>query len=264
MTMAPQYPASGLYSGYVVHRRLAPARHILKYRIFSLFVVLEKIEELSQKSWLLSINKFNIVSFYHKDYGDGSRQLDQYVINEVKAHIPEIDINKIYLLTMPRILGYVFNPLSIYFCYDAQASLRAILYEVSNTFGQRHNYIFDVNEINGQIHTHECSKAFYVSPFLEMDLRYNFTISDPTQTFALTIQALKQSDVIMNAVQCMTFSELSNRNLARVLFLIPFMTIKVIAGIHFEALQLWLKGVSLVPKLSPVDKATRVIRHEGR
>lgn len=264
MTMAPQYPASGIYSGYVVHRRLAPAKHILKYRIFSLFVDLEKIDELRQKSWLLSINKFNIVSFYHKDYGDGSRQLDQYVINEVKAHIPEIDINKIYLLTMPRILGYVFNPLSIYFCYDGQPSLRAILYEVSNTFGQRHNYIFGVNEHDGQNYTHECSKAFYVSPFLEMDLRYKFAISKPTQTFALTIQAFKQSDVIMNAVQNMTFSELSNRNLAHVLLLIPFMTFKVIAGIHYEALKLWLKGVGLVPNISPVDKATRVIRHEGR
>jgi len=262
--MATRYPAQGLYYGNVVHWRRAPKKHILKYRVFSILIDLEKLDELGQTSWILSIDKFNLISLYRKDYGDASGLLSQYVKNEVKTRYPDLIINQIFLLTMPRVLGYVFNPLSVYFCYDSHESLRAIVYEVSNTFGQRHNYVFDIEKSGGIKYTHECLKSFYVSPFLDMDLKYKFTIIRPAETFFLTIQAFKNSGVVMSAVQNMTYAELSNANLARVFIAIPLMTFKVIAGIHLEALKLWLKGLRLVPNTSPVDKATRFIRNERR
>lgn len=268
MTTALRFPACGLYYGDVMHHRFKPKRHILKYRIFSLLVDLDRIDELDRASRLLSVNKFNLISFYVKDHGDPSSMmtggLKQYVCNEVTTRLSNMQIGKVFLLAMPRVLGYVFNPLSIYFCYDEKETLRAVLYEVSNTFGQRHNYIFEISEANYTSYTHECAKTFYVSPFLDMDLQYKFTISRPTETFSLAIQALRNNDIMMNAVQSMTFAELSDMNLARTFASIPFMTIKVIAGIHLEALRLWLKGVSLVPNTSPVDKATRFLRDQGR
>ncbi len=264
MTGATQQPVTGLYVGDVVHRRFSPKRHKLEYRIFSLFVDLDSINELSQKSWLFSVNRLNFISFHDTDYGDQSRELKSYIRSEVKSHYPTLEIDKIFLLTMPRVLGYVFNPLSVYFCYDSKDALQAILYEVSNTFGQRHNYIFKTGESKSQKHQHECSKVFYVSPFLEMGLRYKFTITNPGQSFLLAIQATKDADIVMNAAQTMTFSELSDKNLARVFLSIPFMTMKVMAGIHLEAFMLWMKGVRLVPNTWPVDKVTRFIRDQGR
>lgn len=264
MMGASRSPASGLYVGEVVHRRFAPRKHALEYRIFSLFIDLDKIDELLQNSWLLSVNKFNLLSFHDRDYGDQSGNLKSYIRNEIEARFPAIGIEKIFMLTMPRVMGYVFNPLSIYFCFNESNSLKAILYEVSNTFGQRHNYIFDIAQPESQKYEHECPKTFYVSPFLEMGLRYKFTITNPGRSFSIAIQACRNGEVMMNAVQAMTFVELSDKNLARVFVSIPLMTMKVIAGIHLEALRLWLKGVSLVPNTSPVDKATRFIRDRGR
>lgn len=262
--MSTPNPVSGLYCGDVIHRRFRPKKHLLRYRIFSLLIDLDKMDELEQASCLLSINKFNLVSFHEKDYGDQSGKLKEYILGEVATRLPVIRIEKIYLLTMPRVLGYVFNPLSIYFCYEADATLRAIVYEVSNTFGQRHNYVFNIDQSGRRSYNHECDKDFYVSPFLEMDLQYRFTITDPAHSFSLSIQALRNSDIVMNAVQNMTFQELSTINLARVFVSIPFMTLKVIAGIHIEALWLWLNGVRLVPKTASVDKATRYMRNHGR
>jgi DUF1365 family protein len=264
MTMERTFPVSGLFHGKVVHRRFSPKKHKLNYRIFSLFVDLDSIGELCKKTWMLSFNKFNLISFYEKDYGDTRGNLKAYIINQVKTRFPNIKIDKIYLLTMPRILGYVFNPLSVYFCYDQYHSLTAVLYEVTNTFGQRHNYIFDVSESKPPIYRHECRKDFYVSPFLEMDLKYKFAVSNPAPVFSLAIHAYKNSDLIVSASQTMTFAELSARNLTGVFTSIPFMTIKVIAGIHLEAFILWLKGVVIVPNTSPGIKAIRYSRNQKR
>lgn len=241
---------------------------MLKYRIFSLFIDLDRLGELDKASRLLSINKFNFISLYEKDHGhqscERSERLKDFVVSEVKSRFPHQEISKVFLLAMPRILGYVFNPLSIYFCYDGNGALRSVLYEVTNTFGQRHNYIFETPACEDGNYLHECSKMFYVSPFLEMDLQYKFNIAAPGTSFSLAIQACKGSEIVMNAIQSMTFAELSNMNLAAALVTFPLMTIKVMAGIHYEALRLWLKGVSLVPNTSPVDKATRLLRGHRR
>ena len=264
MTTEKAFPVPGLFHGKVAHRRFSPKKHKLKYRIFSLFIDLDNISELRKKSWMLSLNRFNLVSFYENDYGDSTGNLKLYIFNEVKTRFPNIDINKIYLLTMPRILGYVFNPLSIYFCYDRNCSLTAILYEVSNTFGQRHNYIFDISDSKNPIHRHECSKDFYVSPFLEMEMKYKFSVSNPSTAFSLAIHAYKNSDLIMSASQNMAFAQLSTKTLARAFASSPFMTMKVIAGIHVEALMLWLKGVVIIPNSSPGVKAVRFSRNPRR
>lgn len=268
MTMASQHPASGLYFGEVTHRRFSPKKHMLQYRIFSLFIDLDRMEELGKMSWLLSINKFNFISFYEKDHGDRfhgrSNGLKKFIIGEITSRFPFLEIKHVFLLAMPRVLGYVFNPLSIYFCYDDNRLLKAVLYEVTNTFGQRHNYIFETSASNDGKYFHECSKMFYVSPFLGMDLDYKFNITVPDKSFSLAIQSCRGSEIVMNAAQVMTFAELSNKNLVLALVSFPLMTIKVIAGIHFEALKLWLKGVKLVPNTSPVDKSTRALRDNRR
>ena len=154
---------------------------------------------------------------------------------------------KIKLLCFPRIFGYVFNPLSIFYCYNENNELRAILYEVKNTFNEQHTYIFEVKN-NSKIITQSCNKKFYVSPFMEMETSYNFRLVEPKETLSIFIKQTDVEGTLLSACQIGRKENISTKQLLINFVKHPMMTIKIIMAIHFEALRLWKKGVKLVKR----------------
>ncbi|RUP00599.1 DUF1365 domain-containing protein [Hyphomicrobium sp.] len=232
---------SCLYLGNVVHRRLRPKTHVLRYRVFWLLVDLDEIEKLAGRFWLFSHNRFNAISFYDDDHGSAGGQLRAQVEGLVRAaQLP--GGGPIMLLTMPRIFNYVFNPLSVYFCHDPNGTLSAIVYEVHNTFGERHWYVLPATSENGHI-DHETDKAFYVSPFLDMKMRYAFRVFPPAHNVRVAIRGFDSLGGIISTALNGQRQELTDFALLMALLKFPFLTLKVTAAIHWHALLLWLKGI---------------------
>lgn len=255
---------SALYVGTVAHRRHRPKGHLLRYRVFALFIDLDELPTLDSRLWLFSIGRFNLFSFFPKDHLFGkSDHLRKEVEEILRGAGLKGDGGAIRLLTMPRILGYGFNPLSIFFCYGADGSLHAILYEVHNTFGQRHCYLFPIDG-SSEVLDHACSKQFYVSPFLPMDLAYAFRIKPPKDDYMISISVADDDGEILIATQNLTRRILDDRALTRVFLTHPLLTLKVIAGIHYEALLIWLKGIGLQSRPPPPDRHVTVVAEENR
>ena len=238
---------SCIYSGFVTHKRFKPKRHFFTYKTFSLLIDLNEIENLGKKINFFSYNKFNILSFYDVDHGprDG-RSLVNWVKNTLADAKISIGLGTIKLLCYPRFFGYVFNPLSIFYCYNDKLQLKAVLYEVKNKFNEQHTYVFSATSSN--LILHRCNKKFYVSPFMEMKTFYNFRLLKPGQTLNVFI---KQSDIegtLLTACQVGKKIEITNKNLFFQFLTHPLMSFKVILAIHFEAFRLWMKGVKHVKR----------------
>jgi DUF1365 family protein len=240
--------SSCIYNGNVIHKRFKPKEHFFKYKVFSLFIDLSELKELDDKLKFFSINKFNLISFYEKDHGerDGSSLLSWVKLNLSNNNISTEKI-KIKLLCYPRILGYVFNPLSIFFIYDKDENLISILYEVKNTFGEQHTYIFKVESENKLIQNN-CLKKFHVSPFIEMNCNYFFRILNPGEKLSVIIDQYDLEGKILFASQDGKRSDLTSENLMNSYLKHPLMTFKIISAIHFEAFKLWIKGIKFVKK----------------
>lgn len=236
---------SALYTGSVVHRRLRPKAHRLRYRVFYLLLDLDALPALAQRLRLFSIGRFNFFGFYPRDHLF-SRSGDLH--SEVKTILRnaglETDDGPIRLLTTPRILGYGFNPLSIFFCYRENGALQAILYEVHNTFHERHCYLFSIEDA-APVLRHVCAKAFYVSPFLQPDLHYAFRVTSPDRGCRIAISVADATGPLLVATQSLERQSLDDRALLRIFLLYPLQSLKVIVAIHYEALLIWLKGVSV-------------------
>ena len=231
---------SCIYNGEVTHTRFKPVRHFLKYKTFSLLIDLDEINELDSRISIFSYNKFNVFSFYDKDHGerDGSN-LKEWVLTNMRKFNIEGKINKIKILCYPRIFGYVFNPLSIFYCYERD-KLKAIFYEVKNTFNEQHTYIFKIK--NNEEITQKCKKKFYVSPFMDMETYYNFKLINPNNKLSVFIKQTDSKGTILTATQTGDKKEFNFKQLIKNLFKYPLMTIKIISSIHYEALLLWKKG----------------------
>jgi DUF1365 family protein len=231
-----------IYKGFVTHRRFKPVRNYFSYKTFSILFDLDELEEIDNKIIFFSLNAFNLFSFYNKDHGerDGSN-LKKWVKNNFKKYNLSLNISKIKLLCFPRVFGYVFNPLSVFYCYEGE-NLKAILYEVKNTFNEQHTYIFLIDD-NSKIISQNCNKKFYVSPFIEMETFYNFRLSKPDENIKILI---KQTNILQEKVlvacQFGKKQALSTKELLINFFTHPLMTFKIITAIHFEALRLWKKG----------------------
>ena len=240
--------SSCIYSGFVTHRRFKPKKHFFSYKTFSLLIDLKEVDELGRKIRFFSYNKFNILSFYNVDHGprDGSSRIDWVKKNLRDAQI-NIGLGSIKLLCYPRFFGYVFNPLSIFYCYDENLRLKAILYEVKNTFNEQHTYVFPASTSSNLI-LHKCNKKFYVSPFMEMKTFYNFRLLNPGKILNVFIKQSDNRGTLLTACQVGKRIEITNKNLLYQFLRHPLMSFKVIAAIHFEALRLWLKGVKFVKK----------------
>ncbi|WP_075520066.1 DUF1365 domain-containing protein [Candidatus Pelagibacter communis] len=239
---------SCIYVGSVIHKRFKPKKHFFKYDVFSLFLDLDEINELDKKIPFFSYNKFNILSFFDKDHGyrDGSSIKDWLIHVLKKKNISTISI-KIKILCYPRIFGYVFNPLSIFFIYDIDSNPIAILYEVKNTFGEQHTYVFKIDIKNKQIFNN-CKKKFYVSPFMDLESKYFFKVLIPSERLSVIIDQRDKEGKLLFASQDGVRVKLSSKNLLKSYLKHPLMTLKIISAIHYEALKLWMKGIKLVKK----------------
>lgn len=241
--------ASALYRGTVVHRRHKPAPHRLAYSVFMLLLDLDELPALARRSRLFAHNRFAPLAFYDRDHGDGSGAPLRPQI-EARLAAAGIDIagGPIRVLCLPRVLGYVFNPLSVFYCYRPDGSLAAVLYEVSNTFGERHGYLLPATAGSDGLIRQACPKRFHVSPFIGMEAHYAFRLLPPGERVAVAIHETDAEGPLLDASFTGRRAPLTERTLASVLLRFPLLTLKVIAAIHWEALKLWRKGVPLHPR----------------
>jgi len=239
---------SYIYSGNVVHKRFKPKIHFFKYKVFSLLIDLSELELLDKNLKIFSYNKFNIVSFYDRDHGarDGS-SIKEWVIDNLKKNNIDNENIQIKLLCYPRIFGYVFNPLSVFYIYDNNSNLISVMYEVKNTFGEQHTYIFKT-DIDQNLIQHMCKKKFHVSPFIEMDCIYFFRLLKPGKKISVIIDQNDKEGKILYASQDGVRSEMTNANFIKSYLKHPLMTFKIILAIHFEAFKLWSKGIKFIKK----------------
>ena len=239
---------SALYAGHVRHQRLRPRRHRLDYAIYMALLDLDTIDACDARLRWFSSTRFNLFSFHNRDYASGS---DRPLRPQIEHYLIEAGIDiaggSICLLTMPRVLGFAFNPLSVYFCHHVSGKLMAILYEVNNTFGQRHTYLLPVEPDGGRTVRQSIAKQFHVSPFLGMDMDYAFRIKPPADSLSSTLSiAITGSDdqgALITAVLDARRQPLTDAALLRAFVSIPLVTFKVVAGILWEALRLWAKRV---------------------
>lgn len=238
MSQSPS--ASAIYQGWVSHRRFAPRRHAFRYRVFSLLLDLDELQDLSRLR-LFRWNKPGVTSFYDSDHGDG-HDLRAWLDGVLDAEGVSARGAK-RVLCYPRLFGYVFNPLSVWFCHHEDGRLTAIVYEVHNTFGERHTYVLRADECRDLIRQ-RCAKTFYVSPFLSMNCTYDFEVRVPGDDVLIAINETEAGKPVLAAVFSGRRKPLDDTSLAILLLRHPLMTLKVIVAIHFEAVRLMLKGVN--------------------
>lgn len=237
---------AAIYRGEVVHERLRPKHHKLRYRVFSLLVDLDQIAELGQSFRLFSHNRFNLFSFHDRDHGPGDGHDLAGHIRALLAQAGLADYGaRILLLSYPRMLGYVFNPLSVYFCLDGAGRIGAVAYEVSNTFHERKTYLLAAEGGGGGSLYQKCAKSFYVSPFNTARGAYSFHIQPPDERVGIGVALRDEQGPLLRAHFAGAREPMSERTLAKLALRYPLMTLKVIGGIHLEALRLWWKGVPL-------------------
>lgn len=241
--MATLTPPIRFADAEVFHARLRPNGLRFRYRVLALFVDVDRIGQANHVPFF-SVSRFNLFGFNPADHGprDGS-SLRGY-IDGLHDHAGLPHPQQICLTCFPRILGYVFNPISTYACFDEGGRLTSVVYEVRNTFGEHHTYLSPVQmDAKGQVAPHECDKLFYVSPFMDMATRYRFLIAPPQQgDFSLKIIERDREGVVLTALmQARAFAPTRGALLRRLL-LTPLAGFKVLAGIHWQALRLVLRG----------------------
>lgn len=237
--------ASCIYSGWVMHRRLRPMRHQFRYRSWWLLLDLDEVDALDRRLRFFSRGARNLISFHDGDHGHDGADLRTQIVQKLYANGIDFDGGPIRILCTPRIFGYQFNPLSIYFCYRWNGQVAALVYEVHNTFGERHSYCLAAETPRGGVIRQYSNKQFYVSPFLGMEMGYDFRVTPPAETLTIGITGSERGQPLLNAVLHAERHELSDRRLFILLLSHPFVTLKVIAAIHFEAFRLWRRGLSV-------------------
>lgn len=250
---------SGIYIGEVVHQRFAPKAHRLRYRIFQILFDLDRLDE----TRFLSHNRFNLFSFYDRDHGPNQAETQTPLRDRMAAMLRMKGVyevgDRLFLMAMPRVLGFVFNPISLYFVRRLDGAVKAVVYEVNNTFGDRHSYVLPVQSPARRIRQ-QADKRLHVSPFMETrDMAYDFDLTAPEDTFVLKIRLRKVEDRTSTDMLFAGFTAchepLTDAALWRRFWAMPLMTLKVVAGIHWEALLIALKGIGLKPK-PPTEKSS--------
>ena len=244
---------SCLYVGQVFHRRLRPRVHTLRYRVFSLLLDLAEIDALAASLVPFSRNRFNLFAFHDRDFGERPGEpLADYVARRLaEAGIGDAP-ERILLACYPRVLGYAFNPLAVFYCLDGQGRVFAVVHEVHNTFGERH-----VHALRAPLEPvaagaprwirQHTAKALFVSPFVAMAMRYEFRLNEPAERQVIVIRTLDAEGLLLTASYTAQRRALDSRALFGVFVALPMMTVKVFLGIHWEALRLWFKGVPWSP-----------------
>jgi DUF1365 family protein len=246
-----------LYRGTLRHRRFTPVEHTFTYPLFMVLLDIDCIRETMARSRFSSYNRWNWASFDERDhFGDSARPLRERVQQDAAANGIDLPDGRIYLLTHLRYLGYVFNPVSFYYCYDSASTLRAVLAEVNNTFGGTQNYWLSdsVAWTDGcatrSVHRYRHRKAMYVSPFMAMNQEYTFALSEPRTQLVAHMTVVEDEVTKLDATLALHGVPWDGAALTGALAAYPWMTARVIAAIHWQALRLYLRGVPVVPRPS--------------
>jgi DUF1365 family protein len=255
--------AATIYQGEVVHVRHRTRRHRLRYRVFALLLDLDRLQEAAESSFLFRHNRAGVVSFHDRDHGEGGVSARTWVDQMLyKAGLPRPA--SVELLCYPRLFGYVFNPLSVYFCRDEQGEMIATVQEVHNTFGGRHAYVLPTDpDSSPTLIRQSAEKSFLVSPFNPVTGTYRFAIRPPDGRVSVVIRHHDSDGPVLDAAFNGTRKPFSTGALLKMMTLHPLMTHKVIAGIHWEAFKLWVKGVPFLGgpgRQKPAETATRELQ----
>jgi uncharacterized protein len=258
---------SSLYVGKVTHKRLRPVEHRLDYQVFSVLIDLDELPALSRRSWLFSHNRWNALSLHDRDYADRS---GAPIAPQIRALAAEAGVDlaggMIRMLCYPRVFGYAFNPLTVYFCEDSAGQLACLVYEVSNTFGDRHSYVLPVEADAAETDSifQRCDKAMFVSPFNTASGGYTFHVRPPGNRVAIGVMLRDEDGPKLKALFEGGRRPFTTSGLARVLFALPLMTLKVMTAIHVEALRLWLKRLPLLVKPATQRYAASSVSRTGQ
>lgn len=245
-----------ILTGTVMHRRLFPVRYRFAYRVFSLLLDLDELPALDRRLRLFSHNRFNLLSFHDRDHGPRrDAPLRPWIETLLREQGIELAGGPVRLLCFPRVLGYVFNPLSLWYCHHADGSLRAVLCEVSNTFGEHHGYL--LHEGGAPLADplrQSRDKRFHVSPFISMEARYSFRISRPGERLAVVIHEHQRGRLMLTASLTGRLAPLTDGRLLAAALRIPLLTLKVMILIHWQALKIWLRGAPFHRKPPPPEQ----------
>lgn len=258
---------AALYVGQTVHHRLSPRPHRFRYRLFQLLLDIDRIEDDLRGLLMIRLGRFGLFSFDVRDHGwrDG-RSLRDWV----ETRLAEVDLpataRRIRLLTFPRVLGFVFNPISVFYVEDAEGALEAIVYEVNSTFGQTHAYVAPASGHGRQRQV--AAKRLFVSPFYVLEGAYVFDASPPGRRLHLAITKTRGGEPDFAATLALERRRLTDGRLLALFAGMPLITLKVVAAIHWEALRLFLKGIPLVARPSSPDvgasRASLISRKTGK
>lgn len=238
---------SAIYAGQVRHRRRNPVTHEFRYRMFMMYLDLAELPDIFRRRWLWSVRRPALARFRRADHlGDPSVPLDQCVRDLVCEHTGTRPSGPIRLLTQLSYFGYVFNPVSFYYCFNPDDTrVETIVAEVNNTpWGERHCYVLPQSRNLGSAshHRYTPAKEMHVSPFMQMDVDYDWRFNTPAELLNVHMETARQGDKLFDATLKLEREEISASSLAGVLIAFPFMTLKIIAAIHWQALKLWVKG----------------------
>lgn len=242
-----------LYTGPVTHQRFRPVAHRLRMLVCMVDVPLRG----GRFPALFGFDRFGLLGFRQKDHGDGGGDLFEWA-RRLLDEAGIAGVTEISVLCMPRVLGYAFNPLAVFFCRDGAGALRALIHQVNNTFGERHFYVLPVAPGADGVVRQVAAKAFHVSPFMDMDMAYRFTVRPPRAgagaRCGVTIEAGDAAGPWLMAAFVGRGEALTNGAVARAALAAPLQGLQVLGGIHWHALKLWLKGLRLRPAPPPREK----------